>query len=188
MYPGVKCDLKFLLFVHKRNGKTIVYSGKNRPVKCARVHSTWQKWSNLFPQVEDKGRVQGIERRLTDKGCLLGGRQRLSDRHEEHRHTEEGADAQGHLLAGLGGHVEHQQRYKIIFRELLTQDIKRLPQGLYEKQKTKIIWGYEPVLTGWEGFVALTSPIEIKAFFFSFQTHLWLILCGKQKLKLLIVC
>lgn len=74
-------------------------------------------------------RVQGIERRLTDKRRLLGGRQRLSDRHEEHSHTEEGADAQGHLLAGLGGHVEHQQRYKVIVREWLTQDIKRLPQG-----------------------------------------------------------
>ena len=47
---------------------------------------------------------------LTYEWSVFRGREALPDGHEEHGHGEERRNAQRHLLAGLGGDVEDEQR------------------------------------------------------------------------------
>ena len=57
--------------------------------------------------------LRGLSTILTYKRQIIGGgRHLVGDNHEEDGHGQERGDAHGDLLAGVGGHVEAQQRHE----------------------------------------------------------------------------
>lgn len=49
---------------------------------------------------------------LTYQGRVFGGREALSDRHQEHRHGQERTDSESDFLARFRGDIKHEQSWK----------------------------------------------------------------------------